>query len=546
MLLSQTFVRLLVYWDHGFFKSFPASLINQRVPVALVQILHRTLKSQLPDGSWGRLSCEPTAYAILTLLSISSLPWFEAFQSEIATAIKSGQEYLISREKHWIGPSYIWIEKVTYTIPVICQAYCIAARYGHQPPDLWTEAVRGLLPIASGNTTKLQKSFSSLPMFQSNPFRGRILSLSQIEASLLAPTLQRVKTDGFPRKENGEDKYLEYIPFIITSCNYLGSPIGTELLKELMALSVLVYQADEFMEAVVGVEFGHDLECIRNIITRACRQGTQQNSSARAENDELAPKLLSGENYTKAFSAKGVEEILQRFTDYFSSHPRVVDSPKSLRHQVSHELEKFLLAHVQQIEDNRRRLSETSNGAGPNAKAHKTYFDWVRSTSADHTSCPYSFVFWTCLISEPGRNCFANVKAKYLAQDMCRHLATMCRQYNDYGSIARDRTEGNLNSIDFAEFRSDYTPNQVTKRSRDGQLLGVGIETIRRKEDLLWIAEYERRCMELSLANLADECSEDTLNAVRFFVRVTDLYGQIYIVKDLTNKVDVNVRLQSP
>ena len=28
----------------------------------------------------------------------------------------------------------------------------------------------------------------------------------------------------------------------------------------------------------------------------------------------------------------------------------------------------------------------------------------------------------------------------------------MCRMYNDYGSVARNRAEGNLNSVDFPEF----------------------------------------------------------------------------------------------
>lgn len=31
-------------------------------------------------------------------------------------------------------------------------------------------------------------------------------------------------------------------------------------------------------------------------------------------------------------------------------------------------------------------------------------------------------------------------------------LATMCRQYNDYGSIVQDRAEKNLNSVNFPDF----------------------------------------------------------------------------------------------
>lgn len=129
----------------------------------------------------------------------------------------------------------------------------------------------------------------------------------------------------------------------------------------------------------------------------------------------------------------------------------------------------------------------------------------------------------------------------YLAQDLSRHLATMCRQYNDYGSVARDRTEGNLNSIDFEEFQTDCVPKgsprasedaDVQKNEDDGPSTGAE-ETTRKKDRLLWIAEYERQCLELSLERLANECSKETMDAIQFFVRVTDLYGQIYVARDI-------------
>lgn len=58
----------------------------------------------------------------------------------------------------------------------------------------------------------------------------------------------------------------------------------------------------------------------------------------------------------------------------------------------------------------------------------------------------------------------------------------MCRQYNDYGSIARDRAERNLDSINFSEFGAS------------GGEVGVDVDE-RLKEELLWIAEYERECL---------------------------------------------------
>ncbi|KAL8688487.1 MAG: hypothetical protein Q9218_005617 [Villophora microphyllina] len=273
------------------------------------------------------------------------------------------------------------------------------------------------------------------------------------------------------------------------------------------------------------------------MIGQVCRHNRKQENGRKRKRQPDTDTVVDREP-TKENFAFYIAEIFECFVDHVFDHAKVLHSAESLRQQLRSEVEEFLLAHVQQLEYNQRRSSETSNGTGYPPKTQRNYFDWVRSTSADHTSCPYSFVFWTCLISKPGRSCFANVKAKYLAQDMSRHLATMCRQYNDYGSIARNRAEGNLNSIDLKDFQSGCTPDyQETGSSGDGepggQKHGEALEMDRRKEDLFWLAEYERRCIDLSLAELAKECSEETMAAVRFFVRVTDLYGQIYVAKDI-------------
>ncbi|CAL8578037.1 hypothetical protein XPA_003839 [Xanthoria parietina] len=540
MLQGQAFVRLLACWDKGYLKQLPALLVQERVPLALIQILHRTLQSQHSDGSFGALSCESTAYAVLTLTSISSLPWFDALQPDITSAIESGQQFLANREMDWHGPSYLWIEKVVYSMPALCQAYCIAARYNHQSPGIWTESVRDLLPVASTKLIKLQRFFSSLPIFKTHPFRQRLLLLSQLEASLFAVRMRRARSVIFPSTEKAEQEYLDYIPFITTSCNYLGTPVSTELLSELMLLSLLNYQADEYMESVVGMRFGHELQGIRESIVRLCRRNTQPVNGGKRGREPDLNSLLEDEKALNN-SAIDVELVFKRFIAYIINHTKVLESSESLRRQLESELRIFMLAHVQQIEDNKRRSYRQSDAVETTSDLGRTYFEWVRGTSADHTSCPYSFVFWACLISKSGQNCFANVKAMYLAQDLSRHLATMCRQYNDYGSVARDRTEGNLNSIDFEEFQTDCVPKgsprasedaDVQKNEDDGPSTGAE-ETTRKKDRLLWIAEYERQCLELSLERLANECSKETMDAIQFFVRVTDLYGQIYVARDI-------------
>jgi hypothetical protein len=100
----------------------------------------------------------------------------------------------------------------------------------------------------------------------------------------------------------------------------------------------------------------------------------------------------------------------------------------------------------------------------------------------------------------------------------------MCRQYNDFGSIARDRLEGNLNSVDFAEFESE------TEKQGSVDQKAVGGK---KKAEIFQIAEYERRCLDAALSKLGQCWDADLMSMIKLFVCVTDLYGQIYVARDI-------------
>jgi len=209
------------------------------------------------------------------------------------------------------------------------------------------------------------------------------------------------------------------------------------------------------------------------------------------------------------------------------------------------ELRTFLHAHVAQNEDNARLASRkqkpNQNEDTHNSLTGQTFFQWVRTTSADHTSCPYSFSFVSSLLSAhaDGAECFSTVSEKYFAADLCRHLATMCRMYNDYGSLARDQAECNLNSVDFPEFEGMCA-------------------TERKKEALFALAEYERSCLNKALQHLdcearkfpthgpgSGQIKERQMDIWRMFCDVTDLYGQIYVVRDIASRMVVSAVTES-
>ncbi|MCJ1245726.1 hypothetical protein MMC30_002930 [Trapelia coarctata] len=547
MLLSQAFVQLLFRWDQEELADLPMHLVRHRVPIILLQILTRTIQSQSADGSWGETSCEVTAYGVLTLTALYSISWASSVRSEILCAIELGRSFLAENRQSWSKANYIWIEKVTYAHPVLSQTYCLAAMNAPVSTGQWTEAVRGL-EIPTKKIEKLSAFFSRIPLFADRGNVMRMLKMALIESHLFLPQLKAIEHDIFPRNDKTAGTYLEYIPLTWTACNNLGTPTSTAILWDMMIISMLNYQADEYMEAVIGVHFEHNLGPVKLLIERLCQISPATPSSrkrARSNSeDELnigltTPSDSSSDKLNPSLA--DIEHVLSRFITYVTTHPKVLASPPATRTKLRHELAAFLLAHITQIEDNARfgkqsvadgiATSSPTLNSSPYFRSPKgTYYDWVHTTSANHTSCPYSFVFYSCLISKPGTSCFRTVKDKYLAEDLCRRLATLCRQYNDYGSIARDRAERNLNSLDFPEFNQGLGDGKT--------MMGFNIDgererEARKKEDLFWLAEYEREGLERAVERLGDVVEGGTMERMRLFVDVTDLYGQIYVARDI-------------
>lgn len=131
----------------------------------------------------------------------------------------------------------------------------------------------------------------------------------------------------------------------------------------------------------------------------------------------------------------------------------------------------------------------------------------------------------------------------------------MCRQYNDYGSAVRDSDEGNLNSLDFAEFHQSPREDSMRKDMAvaNGESAGVNgnritthlrnYPTDAMKIELMEIAEFERACMQLALQNLRPTIgSPATMKALQVFIDVTDLFGQIYVQKDIASRIQAKMQ----
>ena len=565
-------MRLLHLWKTGRLSALSdrlaaPSTLADRIPIVLFQILDRTLRSQSLDGSWGNGSPEISAYAILTLIHLSPLRQWTALQTETEAAITSGQSFL--RKLQLNGASsqsdLIWIEKVSYGLPTLCQCYCLAALKASTADKTWDGPNVGLGHVPLKAVGKFLGFFSRLPLFKSLKDAEWKLRSSLVEGYLFLPLLKRVSRDIFPREGMEAEQYLEYIPLTWTTSNSLQQvALSASFLQEMMEISMLNYQADEFMEAVVGKEHDDDLESVKEIIVSLTTTGEKRLRSDDEDREEPYTKKRSiGSNgFEKNFqrpttpprSASGfnIKKVLGQFVRRIMGHSKVIKASARDQLNLRRELRDFLLAHLDQIEDNTwfSREDASHTETKPFTSPRTTYFDWVRTSSADHTSCPYSFAFVKCLAASGPAECFHSAYSNYLAQDLCTHLATMCRQYNDYGSVQRDRDERNLNSINFPDFHiANLVKGVVNEPASVNGIKELAsttaselIEMNRKRDDelkaaLFEIAEYERSCLTMTLQRLKSRIPAQTRNVLSLFVNVTDLYGQIYVARDIGSRV---------
>ena len=543
LLIVEAFTELLALTEQGNVE-LGQELLSW-VAICLFQACLRTLLGQKENGSWNG-STEETAYGVIILAEARQFAPFDHLQQPLASAIERGVAFIQSTEVR--APSHIWIEKVNYASPHLTDCYVLAAlKAASKPPA--RKVGSDFVSTPSSSMHKRVKLFQLTPLF-STLSEWQVWA-SMLEASLFQPLLRARRLDIFPRKGMEEDKYFDIIPFTWTACNNRnGTFASTSFIYEMMVISFLNYQADEFMEAVAGQTYAGREDILRQVINATFLtkntniNGYVNGDSHTSSNGTARVKL----NSTNDINGKGChaqdldyEKVfgpLSKFVAYVSNNPSLLAASPWDRDSTKRELRNFLHAHVTQSIDN-ARFGLQPQGEEVYSDTTNTFFNWVRTTSADHTSCPYSFSFVSCLLSamNGGHECFSTVSEKYLASAMCRHLATMCRMYNDFGSVARDKAECNLNSINFPEFET-ISGTGLPVNAKDAK-----------KTALFELAEYERSCLDEALRRLSEKSGgsrdsrsfetetvkERHIAIWRMFCDVTDLYGQIYVVRDIAS-----------
>ena len=128
MLLAQAFSSFLHKWASNDLADSTEleSLIRERAPRVLLGIYAGINVSQEKDGSW-ESQHEITAYGILAMSRLLSLPWSDSIRVSGIKCIERAQKYLTAHRHLWSKGHYIWIDKVAYSSGHLSEAYCLAA-----------------------------------------------------------------------------------------------------------------------------------------------------------------------------------------------------------------------------------------------------------------------------------------------------------------------------------------------------------------------------------------------------------------------------------
>lgn len=549
MLLAEALMRILHLWDKGSLKLLPETLLRDRMPVVLIQILNRTLLTQKPNGAWDPDNCaETTAYAILTLRAVSPLPWYGLLKEEVSFAIKKGQQYLSQKPHEWAKPKYLWIEKVAYGSTNLSEVYCLAAMKLSEFQHSWSNRTDSLVEVSEKFVSRFMQFFRTLKEFQDEPIWK--LKLSAIEGYVFLPQLKSAPMEILQRQKGAKNEYLNYIPCTWTLINNLrGLFLRANILWDMMVLTMCNFRVDEYMETVVA-NFGKDkLETTKSIVVRLCteNEAEKRQTRKRPHEDSVRRNIVHSQSFdcseaVETYDLAGFEAVISRYVRAMLNYPRIQDASSVDQSHVRSELQAFLLAHINQIQDNVRfsnGISWHTETTGVFWTPKTSYYNWANTIGAVSVSCPFSFAFFTCLLQSTSlqfADCFPCVRQRYLADDLCSRLAVMSRLYNDYGSVARDRAEGNINSIDFPEF---YTSPHDNALSGEGQ----AAKEVRLKADLLGLAQYERECAGTVAERLVKDLrrgfgdGKTKARCVMLFVGVVDLYADMYVAKDLSNRI---------
>ncbi|KAG9229804.1 hypothetical protein BJ875DRAFT_521962 [Amylocarpus encephaloides] len=559
MLLSQALCRLVEAWDKGKINEISKDLLAEDIALVLLEVLVQTLQKQNANGSWGHIpSKEITAYAIIALGNLASMPFASKMSLVIRDAIEKGRSFI---NLTGIAPEieYVWIAKTNYSPIKISRAYILAALETKYPKYFLSPALNNIFKVPIKDMQKYTHVLSNFPTLKGYP--PWIIEGSVTQASFFLNRLKTVRLHMFDRQNLKGDEYLEFIAMTLTCANNLhGSFLKTDILFDMMGFILHVYEVDEYFEHVIGRVYEDHLPEIKQRVEwllddqwankttvsidasskKRKREHTSEGGSAASASNghgSQTPSPVSTDSvyYTTPLGESTKDKRLSEtswamIAEKIKSFAATVIDNKAVKRAdptdvqlLKTELHKCLISHITQLEDSRCHNQSLENGSEWKVSGG-SYYAWTHTTAAAHSCSPLSLAFFRCLFPQDIAGRKVSAEEQYLIQDLWMHFGNKARMENDRASVRRDRNEGNLNSLDFPEFT----------RWVDRDDIKVAVAQLTR------IIEYEKKCCKLgfeALAALEDGKKKNSqIEALRFYYFLVDIYNDVYVLKDISSE----------
>lgn len=540
MLMVEGFVRLIQLWARGCVPVPDDPAIQDKVIICLLQALTRTLHTQNSNGSWGSGGCETTAYAIIALKRLSSFTSAPMIRTQLTNAIENGRRYLSKNFRPFSEPDHIWTGKTTSGSSVLYQAYILAAL---QPPmsKQSSPSIESHFEIPLAKIAIQTKYYAKQAWFANVP--EWLIQACLVESRLFLPQIRIVRYAVFSSDNLGEDSHFESIPFSwIVASNLDNRAIGAEFLYQMMILSILARQLDEYIDGTVRENFFGCLFEVEDILYSIFQELELYNK------DQCFCGDHGHDRESTATSISDVRTVLYRFISHVLNHPYVLMASGRDQAQLKSELLAFLLG----------RISQLGTQYSPNA--------------TDQTPHAYTFAFLSCLVGNQGSNCGVGLRRdfletpeqQYLAADLCRHMSIISFMSNNakvHGntlqiqSKSRSTSLGNTgrplsrsvssvstSSSSYDDSQSPISPissvSSVCSGSPRNAFFPKVLDQLPHTSPLVASSEplqmsrlinHERQGLSLSLQSISESgINQRTGNILKLFVDVTELSEQIF------------------
>ena len=543
--MAEAFVRLVSLWERKILSSSLDIFVKEKVIISLFQAHTRILRSQSMDGSWGNRSCEDTAYAVITLAKLRSLTSAPRIVLQVTQAIEKGRHFLINHSNVCVEPGSLRIGKTSPETSPSQQAFLLAAlQIPVVPPQSGHTTIEGLFNIPLAKLTIQTKYFARQAWSAHMP--EWLVQACLVESQLFLPQLKAVQFKIFPEDRLVRDRCFEAIPLAWIAANYTGKPsVGPELMYQMMVITVLGRQIEDYMENVVGEVFAGFSPQLEVMLHDIFHNFEMENKYMSANNIRSKDASRSG----KMDASTDVRSILHRFIAHILDHPCVVTASYQDQLRLRAELSSFLLGRVTQI-------SHKGNAA----------------SATDTTAHSYAYAFLACMHAnlngsagtEQRLDFLETPEQHYLVADMCRHMSligfmnTTAEQHQgsiplplmvksrstSFGATSGSHNStGSVSSVSTASSTYENSPSPISSASSMSSFLGgstaespfltspsqspIGFaqESLQVKR----IIDHERQCLNQCLnAMLEAGVDQCTHNAIRLFVKATGLAEQIF------------------